>query len=265
MTFREIVGFRLVTAEPERLSRFYRDIGFDVGASELMTSAEIDLLGLSGGGVRIPMSLGESRVALECYDRPGRPYPADTSACDLVFQHFALVTGDAAAAWEQALGAGATPISRGGPVKLPEAVGGVTAVKFRDPEGHPLELLQFPPGSARGGGTGRRIDHSAIAVADVASSRQFYRRHGLREAAATVNHGPTQDRLDGLANVLVDVVPMSPRHGTSHVELLGYRNPTARASGPLAANDIGATRIVWRSDDLGLVRDPDGHLHQLTP
>jgi hypothetical protein len=29
------------------------------------------------------------------------------------------------------------------------------------------------------------------------------------------------------------------------------------------ANDVAATRIVWRSDRDALLRDPDGHLHLL--
>ena len=88
-----------------------------------------------------------SRVDLECFDRPGRAYPPSATACDLVFQHFALVTDDAEAAWRRrALEAGATPISREGPVTLPASGGGVTAIKFRDPEGHPLEFLEFPAG-----------------------------------------------------------------------------------------------------------------------
>ena len=114
---------------------------------------------------------------------PGRPYPADTTACDLVFQHLALVPDDAQAAWRRARDAGATPISRERPVTLPKSAGGVTAVKFRDPEGHPLEFLQFPRGANPDWkGTGiMGIDHSAISVSDVAASRRFYARHGLSE------------------------------------------------------------------------------------
>ena len=126
----------------------------------------------------------------------------------------------------------ATPAPRrsaeSGPVTLPQSAGGVTAVKFRDPEGHPLEFLAIsdaapiPTGAAAGI---MGIDHSAISVSDVAASRRFYARHGLSEADATVNHGPTQDALDGLDGVEVDVVPMNPADKPPHVELLGYRHP----------------------------------------
>ena len=149
------------------------------------------------------MSLGGSRVDLESFDHPGRPYPDDATACDLVFQHLALVTDDAEAAWRRARDAGATPISRERPVTLPKSAGGVTAVKLRDPEGHPLEFLQFPRGAnSDWKGTGvMGIDHSAISVGDVAASRRFYARRGLSEADATINQGPTQDALDGLDGV----------------------------------------------------------------
>ena len=79
------------------------------------------------------------------------------------------VTSDAARAWERARDCGARLISRGGPVTLPPSAGEITAVKFRDPEGHPLELIEFPNGSsAVWSGEGMLgIDHSAIGVADV--------------------------------------------------------------------------------------------------
>ncbi|MEO6381251.1 MAG: hypothetical protein ABIO35_04430, partial [Nitrobacter sp.] len=162
--------------------------------------------------------------------------------------------------------AGATPISRECPVTLPKSSGGVTAVKFRDPEGHPLEFLQFPRDvNFEWAGTGiMGIDHTAISVSDVAASQRFYARHGLRPGDATLNHGPTQDTLDGLDGVEVDVVPMNPTHTPPHVEMLGYRRPAGRALFPLAPNDIAATRIVWKSEGDALIRDPDGHFQQFS-
>ncbi len=263
--FHAITGFRLVTTDPDRLAVFYRALGFDVGESTAIPTAEMNLLGLSGAGSRLAMSLGGNRVDLDTFERPGRPYPENSTACDLVFQHLALVTDDSGAAWRRARDAGATPISRERPVTLPKSAGGVTAVKFRDPEGHPLEFLQFPQGANPAWkGTGIvGIDHSAISVSDIAVSRGFYAGHGLAKGAATLNRGLAQDALDGLDGVAVDVVPMNPSQKTPHVELLGYRHPVGRAPGRLAPNDIAATRIVWHSDTEALIHDPDGHLHQL--
>ena len=266
VTLKAIAGFRLVTHAPERLAAFYRAVGFVVGEAAPILTEEMGMLGLQGGGFRRTMTLGLSRVDLDVFDHPGRGYPAGGTACDLFFQHLALVTSDIEADWRRARVAGATPISRTGPVQLPKSAGGVIAIKFRDPEGHPLEFLQFPRGSnADWPSTGAMgIDHSAICVADVAASQRFYASHGLCEEQRSLNHGPTQTALDGLDDVAVDVAPLKPAIQPPHLELLSYRHPTGVSGGGLFANDVAATRIVWRSGQEGLLRDPDGHLHQFT-
>jgi catechol 2,3-dioxygenase-like lactoylglutathione lyase family enzyme len=260
-----ITAFRLTTSRPDRLASFYRGLGFTIGVPEPIGGEEMALLGLERGGSRLPLRLGAQRLDLDCFEVPGRPYPADATAADLCFQHLALVTDDAAAAWRHAAALGALPISDQGPVKLPAATGVAAAVKFRDPEGHPLELLQFPPQSAaRWHGTGvLGIDHSAISVSEIPASRRYYEALGLSVHGPTLNQGPTQTALDGLAGVEVDVVPMLPHRAAPHLELLGYRKPSGRPAGETAANDIAATRIVWAADRDRLVRDPDGHLHLL--
>lgn len=261
-----ITAFRLTTAVPARLARFYEAIGFSVEQAVPVPAADMALLGLPGSGIRIVLSVGEQRIELEAFASKGRPYPEAATAADLSFQHFALVTADAAAAWGRARAHGATPISASGPVTLPASAGGLTAVKFRDPEGHPLEFVQFrnAPESSRRGALLSGIDHSALCVADADVSRSFYEELGLTVGRPTLNQGPTQVALDGLAEVRVDVVPLSPQIGRPHLELLRYRSPAGRAAGRLQANDVAATRIVWRSDRDALLRDPDGHLHVLS-
>jgi catechol 2,3-dioxygenase-like lactoylglutathione lyase family enzyme len=265
MKLSAIRAFRLTSADAAPLARFYQALGFTVAASERIDDAEMRILGLEGGGRRIVLRLGEQQLDLESFELAGRTYPIDATAADLCFQHLALVTDDAAAAWKQATAWGAVPISIHGPVRLPPATGVAAAVKFRDPEGHPLELLQFPPQSAhRWPGTGLLgIDHSAISVADVAASRRFYEALGLTVRGPTLNSGPAQDALDGIPDVEVDVVPMLPQRDTPHLELLAYREPSGRPAHRLQVNDVAATRIVWAADRDELIRDPDGHLHQL--
>ena len=199
MRWTGIVEFRLVTADLDRLAAFYQAIGFSVGPPTEISQEEMWLLGLKGTGRRKALRLGRSRLSLDSFDPPGAPYPMGTAAADLVFQHLAMVTDDAAADWIRARAAGATAISRHGPVTLPASAGGVTAVKFRDPDGHPLELLQFPPGSNPDwSGTGLMgIDHSAMSVSDVGVSRRFFAEHGLAEGRTSLNQGPTQVALDG--------------------------------------------------------------------
>ncbi|WP_298089191.1 VOC family protein [uncultured Sphingomonas sp.] len=252
MTLHAIRGFRLVTTDPDRLMRFYATIGFAVGDTVR-----------TGHGMRVRMQLGDTPVTLERFDRPGRPYPMAADAASSCFQHLAIVTDDAATAWALADKAGATPISRHDPVTLPASSGGVTAIKCRDPEGHPLEFLQFP-NMAAAGWPGRGIlgiDHSAITVADGTRARAFYRRHGLAEGKATHNHGPAQAALDGLDDPDALVVPLEPPISRPHLELLAYRHPPI-AGEPPALADIAATRIVWDADEAGLWQDPDGHWHE---
>lgn len=264
-TVAAIVAFRLTTAEPERLARFYEELGFAVGDREAISDHEMGMLGLKGGGTRLHLHLGGQRLDLDSFEETGKPYPAGATSADLSFQHLALVTGDAAAAWARAKALGAAPISIGGPATLPASSGGITAVKFRDPEGHPLELLQFPPKSgSHWHGTGLLgIDHSAISVSDAGASRLFYEALGLSVRGATLNEGSAQAALDGLADPRVDVVPMYPPQAPPHLELLAYRRSTGRVAGRLEPNDAAATRVVWAADRDALVRDSDGHLHLL--
>jgi catechol 2,3-dioxygenase-like lactoylglutathione lyase family enzyme len=269
-SLRQILAFRLPTSDPERLRRFYvQGLGFEEISERPIPADEMTLLGLSRSGRRWTLGVGDERLDLDKFDEPGRPYPPDSDAADLVFQHCAVVVTDAAAAFRRALDHGAAAISTAGPVKLPPSAGGVIAVKFRDPEGRPLEFLQFPPGAAsRWGAAAPRagplgVDHSAICVADAGASTRFYGAHGLQRGRATLNHGPAQAALDGLEDPRVSVVPLLPETGAAHLELLGYQVPRPRPGALLAANDIAATRIVWASDRDGLLRDPDGHLHQL--
>jgi catechol 2,3-dioxygenase-like lactoylglutathione lyase family enzyme len=264
MTFARIAAFRLVTQQPEVIVAFYAELGFTVGDPRPIDGDELAVLGIAGAGRRWPLRLGEAVVELDCYDVPGQPYPDHANAASQCFQHLALVTDDADAAWARARSAGARPISDTGPVTLPASSGGATAIKFRDPEGHPLELLSFPDAAEKGWrGSGiLGIDHSAIVVSDLPASEAFYTAHGLTCGDATLNQGSEQAALDGLENPVADVVPMQPPTAPPHVELLHYHQPSGASHEPVAVNDVAATRIVWHQGPRALLRDPDGHLHQ---
>ncbi len=266
-----IAGFRLVTADLPRLSRFYRDVlGFVAdGPERPIDGAAMRLLGLRGTGRRQALRLGQQTVSIDQYDPPGRPYPADADAASLAFQHLALVVADMARAYRRVQAA--TAISVGGPQHLPASSGGVHAYKFRDPDGHPLELLQFPddapawPGGPAGPDTvAHGIDHSAISVADAGASIAFYRACGLTPGVPTLNAGPAQQCLDGLRDTEVTVVPLLPGQPAPHLELLAYHRPRGTAVAPWRADDVAATRIVWQGGRAELLRDPDGHLHEVT-
>jgi catechol 2,3-dioxygenase-like lactoylglutathione lyase family enzyme len=216
---------------------------------------------------QLTLERGEQRIILQQFHPPGMPYPSGGVSCDQHFQHFALVVADASAA-TATLPATAQAVSDGGAQKLPPASGSAIAYKFRDPDGHPLEFIQFADGHLGG------IDHSAIVSADVERSIRFYRDQlGLTVASRQINHGPAQDRLDGLTDTVVEVVALEPLTPTPHVELLAYRSPPVRPGSPMAPNDNAATRLVLAVDIVptpnvqladgtraALIRDPDGHL-----
>lgn len=266
-----IAGFRLVTADLSRLCRFYAEtLGFTVeGAARPIERKEMSLLGLAGTGTRQTLCLGEQVVDIDCFDEPGKPYPGGDAASPW-FQHLAIVVADMSAAYGRVVGA--TAISHSGPQRLPPSSGGVTAYKFRDPDGHPLELLEFPTDAVAAPWRGRRpaagaiglgIDHSAISVSDPATSEAFYCPLGLSPEKPTRNEGAEQAHLDDLPGVPVTVVPLRPSAGVPHLELLGYQVHDERSRLNLSANDVAATRVAWSSEVDGLLRDPDGHLLQL--
>jgi catechol 2,3-dioxygenase-like lactoylglutathione lyase family enzyme len=200
---------------------------------------------------------GAQLVELTECQPAGAAYPDDALSNDLIFQHLALVTADIEAAAALAMRGGAKAISKCGPQHLPASSGGVIAFKFRDPDGHPLEFLQFPD-AVKNAASG--YDHSAICVSDVTTSVVFYQTLGFRESTRQLNQGEEQDRLDGLSNVAVDVVALTPEQPTPHLELLHYRTPRGRSE-RAELNDIAADRLVVSADDgtLTITHDPDGH------
>lgn len=261
-----LIRFELTVADLAAAERFYAALpDMAVVSRDSADPAMATLLGVQRIE-QVTLQRGEQIVVLQAFDPPGAPYPTDATACDQHFQHFALPVSDAATA-AAGLPDAATPVSVGGAQTLPPASGSATAYKFRDPEGHPLEFIQFADGHLGG------IDHSAIVSADVERSIAFYRDGlGLAVASRQTNRGPAQDRLDGLTSTVVEVVALDPRTATPHVELLAYRSPPVRPSSPLSPNDVAATRLVLAVDVVpqpcvtladgsaaALIRDPDGH------
>ncbi len=138
-----ITGFHLVTQDLPRLVGFYHDVlGFALnGPAQRIDDAETALLAILGRGLRQALTIGRQRIVIEQFEAEGRPYPVHSDAASFWFQHLALVVVDIAEAYSRLRDA--VPISLSGPQQLPAASGGVKAFKFRDPDGHPLELLEF--------------------------------------------------------------------------------------------------------------------------
>ncbi len=223
----------------------------------------------------VSVFVGEQELELVAVDPPGRRYPAERASNDQWFQHVALVTTNIASVWERLRAGSPGKITDGGPQLLPPNTGSVTALKFRDTEGHPLELISFPPGigsSIWQGGNGKGIigyDHTAISVTDVDRSIAFYADLlGLRVAGRSFNRGIEQDRLDGLVGCEVDVVALKPAAvETPHLELLHYQAPAGRAlTSEVRADDAASTRQVHKVDDLdALVKQLEAKARFVSP
>lgn len=167
------------------------------------------------------------------------------------FQHCAIVVTDMSSAMERLHRvAGWSAISCDGPERLPNASGGITAFKFRDPDDHPLEFLSFPPGGVppawrhRGRGPFLGIDHSAITVADTERSVVFYQSLGFKLTNQQTNRGAEQARMDAVPGAVVEVTGLCPPGGSPpHLELLCYREPGTREA-TVPAGDCRSTVLM---------------------
>ena len=223
-----------------------------------------------GRGRRSLLRLGRERIELlEFTDSAGRPYPPGSTSTDLWFQHMAIVVSDMKHAHRRVMANRRfRPISRNGPVRLPDSSGGVTAFKFRDHDGHPLELLAFPEGRGPGDWCGSDgsgflggfpgflgVDHTAIAVSDSARSTRFFRSvFGFGVGTGTENRGPEQADLDDVDGVRVSVTRLAPDLPAPRLELLRYHAGTRRAiPRDTGSNDIVATHSVIRVASLDAI------------
>jgi catechol 2,3-dioxygenase-like lactoylglutathione lyase family enzyme len=228
---------------------------------------------------RACLAIGMQKI--ELVPQPlGAPYPEPRAANVPWFQHFAIAVAHMGTAYEQLSRFSPEPITLGGPQLLPPSTGSVTAYKFRDPDGHPLELsyalgsiwshVQAPAGAVFLG-----IDHTALAVHSLEASIAFYTGPGFRLGTRSVNKGPEQTRLDGLHDAVVDIVTLLTPEAGPHIELLHYRSPASAALRDVAPGDIAATQTVLaplcaaaQSDSadpaIASQRDPDGHLLRFT-
>jgi catechol 2,3-dioxygenase-like lactoylglutathione lyase family enzyme len=265
------------------------------------------LQGVSGTRQRVVrLRLGEEFLELTEFLAPrGRPAPAGARSNDRWFQHVAIIVSDMDRAYARLRGFKVEHASVA-PQRLPEtipAAAGIRAFYFRDPDGHPLEVLQFPPdkGDPRWQrGEGRLflgIDHTAIVVANTAASLAFYRDVlGFRVAGESMNFGPEQERLNNVPGARLRITGLRAAAGPG-IEFLEYLSPRDGRSFPAdeRANDLvhwhttilvpdaqaaaavirgGRFRLISRGavsvPDTALgferavrVRDPDGHVIQL--
>ena len=147
----------MTVADMERSVAFYAGVlGFEkVSDVEVWGGDYERLQGVFGVRMRVVrMRLGDESIELTEYLAPrGRPVPADSRSNDRWFQHIAIIVSDMdrAYAWlRQHHVQHASPAPQRLPDWNPNAAG-IRAFYFKDPDGHFLEILWFPPdkGDAR--------------------------------------------------------------------------------------------------------------------
>jgi catechol 2,3-dioxygenase-like lactoylglutathione lyase family enzyme len=195
-----------------------------------------DLEGVTGAKIRIvTLRLGDELIELmEYLNIQGKPIPSDSQSNDLWFQHLAIVVSDMDRAYAQVRSFPIQPISVA-PQTIPpgnEASAGVRAFKFKDLDGHDLELIWFPPdkGQDKWHQNSDRlflgIDHSAMSISNTEQSLHFYRDLlGMQVDNRSLNWRATQSRLDDLPGAEVQITALRPVQGGVGIELLDYIVP----------------------------------------
>jgi catechol 2,3-dioxygenase-like lactoylglutathione lyase family enzyme len=302
-----MVGFTV--SDMDRSVEFYTKVlDFEkVSDHEVHGPAYEQLQGVFGARLRVVrLQLGEEYLQLTEYLTPkGRPIPLDSRSNDRWFQHVAIIVKDMDQAYGR-LREFKVQHASTSPQLLPKSIpaaAGIRAFYFKDPDGHPLEVLQFPLGKGDpkwhrpGNQLFLGIDHTAIVVKDTKTSLAFYRDAlGFRVAGESFNSGTEQEHLNNVPGARLHITALRASLGPG-IEFLEYLAPTDGRAYPSDAppNDLvhwqttvlvpdaaaaaGAVRrgsfrllspgpVQLPDTVLGfreaiLVRDPDGHAVQL--
>jgi len=296
---------RMTVSDMDHAVDFYSRILTFEKVSDIEVSGEDveHLEGVFGARIRVVrMKLGDESIELCEYLAPkGLPIPLDSHSNDHWFQHIAIIVSDMDKAY-RVLRENKVEHASSGPQRLPDwnkNAGGIEAFYFKDPDGHPVEILHFPVG--KGADKWRQpngklflgIDHTAIVVRDTDASLKFYRDLlGMQVAGESENYGTEQEHLNNVFGAHLRITALRAAGGPG-IELLEYLAPSDGRPFPanersndlvhretvlITANAVAAAQslqnvhtefvssgiVVNQNQQLGgtkaiLVRDPDGH------
>jgi catechol 2,3-dioxygenase-like lactoylglutathione lyase family enzyme len=270
----------MTVSDMDRAVEFYSALTFQkVSDVEVYGEQYEHLEGVFGARMRIVrMRLGNEYIDLTQYlAPPGRPIPVDSRSNDLWFQHVAIVVRDMDQAFEKLRALKVQFVSTG-PQTLPpsiKAAAGIKAFYFRDPDGHNLEIIYFPPGKGDPrwqDNTDRLflgIDHTAIGVSNTEASLRFYRDLlGFRKAGESENFGTEQEHLNQVFGAHLQITGMRAGAGPG-IEFLEYLTPRDGRPRPadVHANDIVHWQTMIATDDLDLLVKNlrDAHVRFVSP
>jgi catechol 2,3-dioxygenase-like lactoylglutathione lyase family enzyme len=262
----------ITVSDMDRAVDFYSGVlTFEKVSDTEVTGPDYEHLeGVFGLRIRVVrMRLGEEFIELTEYLAPkGRPIPVDSRSNDRWFQHIAIIVSDMDKAYSW-LRQNKAEHASSGPQRLPDwnkNAAGISAFYFKDPDGHPVEVLQFPPD--KGLPKWHRptdklflgIDHTAIVVGDTDTSVKFYRDLlGMRIAGESENYGTEQEHLNNVFGAHLRITALRGTNGPG-IELLDYLAPR---NGRPFPEDEHANDVVHRQTVL-ITRSADKAARELT-
>lgn len=262
-----VVG--ITVSDLDRAVAFFSDVlTFErVAETKLSGNEFAQLQGLASPKARAAqLRLGDEFIELTEYESPeGRAFPPDSRSNDRWFQHIAIIVSDMerAHAW---LHEKMVRHASKDPQRLPDwnkNAAGIKAFYFRDPDGHFLEVLEFPPD--KGNPKWRRksdklflgIDHTAIVVDDTDASLRFYRDMlGFKVVGGSENFGVEQEELNNVPGAHLRITTLRAPAGPA-IEFLEYLNPRDGRPYPADArtNDLLHWQTALVSQDVSALAD----------
>lgn len=219
------------------LNFYTQALGFELVSDITVAATDYsELEAVPGAKIRIvTLRLGDEIIELREYlDIHSQPIPNDSQSNDLWFQHLAIVVSDMDRAYSHLRSFPIQPISVAPQTIPPEnqASGGVRSFKFKDPDGHDLELIWFPLDKGQDKWHQNTdslflgIDHSAIAISNTEQSLHFYHNLlGMQVDSRSLNWRKTQALMDNLPGAEVQITALRPVQGGVGIELLDYLVP----------------------------------------
>ncbi|MBL8878563.1 MAG: VOC family protein [Phycisphaerales bacterium] len=237
-----VVG--ITVSDLDRAVAFFSDVlTFERVAETRLSGNEFaQLQGLASPTARAAhLRLGDEFIELTEFESPkGRAFPPDSRSNDRWFQHIAIIVSDMDRAHARLKQHNVVAASKDGPQRLPDwnkNAAGIKAFYFRDPDGHYLEVLEFPPDKGdpkwhRKGSSGvppaplfLGIDHTAIVVGDTEASVRFYcDTLGFKVVGGSENYGMEQADLNNVPGAHLRITTLRASAGPA-IELLEYLEP----------------------------------------
>ncbi|MEA1787493.1 VOC family protein [Arenibacter sp. GZD96] len=272
-TAKRVSEITVTVSNIDKIQHFYTQVlpfkVVDTFSMDAKTSALLYSLPRKQARVKmLRLGLGEQTFILQEFPNvvQQNPIPADSKSNDLWFQHIAIVVSDMEKAYSR-LRENRVPHVSTAPQTLPDyipAAAGIKAFYFRDPDGHNVELIYFPPGKGNPKWQEVQtnlflgIDHTAIGISDTPKQQRFYESLGLKLAGKSENYGSEQEHLNQVFGARLEISGLVAQQGMG-IEFLEYVAPPGGRKYP---NNSTATDL-WHWHSSIEVADLDSLYQQL--